>query len=89
MDQAFLQVTYRRGRALAAYYYLPRPEGARSVRTTEVESGLLVDYDGNGTPLGIEIADPRAVTLDAMNRVFASLGLPAIPPEEIAPLSAA
>jgi hypothetical protein len=32
MNEAYLEVTYRHGRPLAAYYYLPRPTDARAYR---------------------------------------------------------
>ena len=41
MKQPYLEVTYRRGRALAAYLYLPRTDGEKSVRTRRAEPGLI------------------------------------------------
>ena len=53
MKQPYLEVTYRRGRPLAAYYYLPRQDGDASVRTERFEGGLLVDFSTDGRPIGI------------------------------------
>ena len=89
MNETFLQVTFRNGRALAAYYYLPRTPGQRSVRTVEMEPGILVDYSKAGTPMGIEITRPQTVSLAAMNRVLSSLGFPRMKRGELAPLRAA
>lgn len=62
MNTHYLEVTYRRGRAIAGYYYLPRRPGQRSVRTRRAECGLLVDYARGGRPIGIEISNPgRAI----------------------------
>jgi len=36
MKHSYLEVTYRNGRPLGAYYYLPRHEGDASVRTESV-----------------------------------------------------
>lgn len=44
MKRAYLEVTYRKGRAIAAYYYLPRRGDDKSVRTERVDGGLLVDF---------------------------------------------
>ncbi len=51
----FLEVTYRKGRPIAAYYYLPRQDGDRSTRTERVDGGLIVDYTADGRAIGIEI----------------------------------
>ena len=52
MNTAYLEVTYRQGKPVAAYYYLPRLAGQRSVRTRRVEPGLLIDYAKGGRPIG-------------------------------------
>ena len=56
MKHSYLEVTYRKGRALAAYYYLPRRDGDRSIRTERVGGGLLVDFTSDGRAIGIEIS---------------------------------
>ena len=55
MKHAYLEVTYRRGRPLAAYYYLPRQDGEKSVRTERVGGGLVVDDSADNNAMGIEI----------------------------------
>lgn len=37
---SYLKVTYRNGRPLAAYYYLPRRDGDKSVRTERADGGV-------------------------------------------------
>ncbi len=86
---SYLEVTYRQGRAIAAYYYLPRRPGQRSVRTRRVEGGLLVDYARGGRPIGVEITAPGTLSIAAFNRVLRELGLPPVSREEVAPLVAA
>jgi uncharacterized protein YuzE len=86
MNTPYLEVTYRRGRAIAAYYYLPRRPGQRSVRTRRVEGGLLVDYARGGRPIGVEIASPCSFSVAAFNRVLRDLNLPAVKREVVAPL---
>lgn len=85
----YLEITYRTGRPLAAYYSLPRRPGQTVHRSHPVEAGLVVDLDCKGAPLGIEITAPTVVTLAAMNRVLRELGLPALTRAEFQPLRTA
>lgn len=89
MNAPYLEVTYRHGRPLAAYYYLPRAKRAKSVRTRRVEPGLIIDYAADGAPLGIEITAPSKLSMAALNRVLKQLGSAPIRREDFAPLRAA
>jgi uncharacterized protein YuzE len=89
MKEAYLEVTFRRGRPVAGYYYLPRRPGERSVRTTRVEPGLVIDFSRTGKPIGIEITAPEQITVSLFNRVLKNLGLPALKRTDLAPLKAA
>ena len=48
MKEPYLEVTFRHGRPIAAYYYLPRGANQRSVRSRRVESGLVIDFGADG-----------------------------------------
>ncbi|MCA9284662.1 MAG: DUF2283 domain-containing protein [Phycisphaerales bacterium] len=89
MNQPYLEVTFRHGRALAAYYYLPRPAGQKSYRSRRIEPGLVVDFDEHDRPIGIEITAPRLLTLEAFNSALAEIGLGPVAQAELAPLQAA
>jgi uncharacterized protein YuzE len=89
MKERYLEVTFRKGKAVAAYLYLPRDTGATSARTEKVGEGLLVDYGADGRPIGIEIVSPDRITLDEINAVLSRLHLPPLAPGELAPLQAA
>ncbi len=89
MKEPYLEVTYRHGRPLAAYYYLPASEGQKSHRTREIEPGLVVDFARDGSALGIEITEPARVTLAAINRVLRRLRQRPLKAAELAPLRAA
>jgi hypothetical protein len=89
MRERYLEVTFRKGRPLAAYLYLPRAPGAKSVWTKAVASGLLVDYGADGEPIGFEITASTKITAAQLNAVLAQLGLPRISPQELDPLHAA
>jgi hypothetical protein len=84
-----LQVTYRKGRPMAAYIYLPRQPGDKAKRTAEPIPGLLVDYAADGRPIGIEIRSPGHVTIEQVQQLFADLGLSPVTEAELAPLKAA
>jgi uncharacterized protein YuzE len=89
MKDLYLEVTFRHGRAMAAYLYLPRQPEERSVRTRRVEPGMVIDFGANGNPIGIEITAPEQVSLDAVNQVLHDLGVPPVTGEDLAPLLAA
>ena len=89
MKQPYLEVTFRNGRPLAAYYYLPRKPGQKSVRSRRVEPGLVIDFASGGQPIGIEITTPAKFSLDGLNRVLRDLGFAAATRDELAPVMAA
>jgi hypothetical protein len=89
MNEPYLEVTYRHGRPLAAYYYLPRRRGDKASRTSRGPGGLLVDYARGGRAIGIEITAPSMLSLATMNRVLRSLGQKPVKRTELAPLLAA
>ena len=89
MSVTYLEVTYRHGKLLAAYLYLPRRRGEKSHRSEQTAKGLVVDYGRNGNAIGIEITAPRRVRLATINRVLADLGIPALKKNDLAPLHAA
>ncbi len=89
MKDRYLEVTFRKGKPLAAYLYLPRSVGARSVRTEEAGPGIRVDFAADGSAIGLEITAPSTITVDQVNAVLARLGAAVIGPEELAPLRAA
>ena len=82
----YLEMTFRHGKPLAGYLYLPRREGDKAVRSRKAAEGLVVDYAEDGRPIGIEIVSPSIVTVEAVNRVLADLQQGAIKAEELAPL---
>lgn len=89
MNESYLEVTYRHGRPLAAYYYLPRRADQKSHRTEEIEAGILVDYSRAGKAIGIEITAPDQLTLIRMNRVLRRLGQTPLTRRDLRPLRAA
>jgi hypothetical protein len=88
MKHRYLEVTFRKGRPLAAYLYLPRPAGTKAARTSDAGHGLRVDFDERGVPIGVEITAPRHVSVAQFNAVLGELGVAGLEAEEWAPLAA-
>jgi hypothetical protein len=89
MKNTYLEVTFRHGRPLAAYYYLSRRPGEKSYRTAKAEPGLVIDFNRSGKPIGIEITAPGKLSAVALNRVLRRFDLPPVTRADLAPLRAA
>lgn len=89
MKDRYLEVTFRNGKPFSAYLYLPRGTDERSVRSEEVDHGMVIDYGPGDHPIGIELTAPELVTLDRLNQVLQRLSMAPMREEELAPLSAA
>ena len=63
MKDNYLEVTFRKGKLLAAYLYLPREIGEKSKRTVKYANGILVDYGEFDRPIGIEITAPGQINI--------------------------
>ena len=89
MKEPYLEITYRHGRAVAAYLYLPRGSRDRSHRTVKAPGGLVIDFARSGKPIGVEITAPSKVTATGINRVLKELGFSPVKRSDLAPLRAA
>jgi hypothetical protein len=87
MTERSLQVTYRKGRAFAAYLHLSHATGEKSAKTVASPDGLLiVDYGATGRPVGVESSAPQAVPLERLNRLLAQLGEPLLADQDYKPV---
>ncbi|MHC5209874.1 MAG: DUF2283 domain-containing protein [Planctomycetota bacterium] len=89
MSQLYLEITFRRGRPFAAYYYLTKRRTRVSETSRRIEPGLVVDYAADGQPIGVEITSPGTLKFAAFNRVLEELGVAPIGKDEFEPLRAA
>ena len=89
MKETYLEVTFRHGKPIAAYYYLPRRPGQKSYRSVPIEAGLVIDFGRSGKPIGIEITAPGLVSPATLNRVLRRFGLPVVKAADLEPLKAA
>ena len=86
MREHYLEITYRKGKPLAAYLYLSRASDVKSVRTEPRDAGLLVDFGPEDQPIGLEITAPEQTTAAQINRVLCSLDLSPMKEEDLSPL---
>lgn len=89
MKGTYLEVTFRHGKPMAAYYYLPRDSGQKATRTRRVEPGLIIDLTADGKAIGIEITAPSKVSLETLNAVLRELGHAPANQADLAPVLAA
>jgi hypothetical protein len=93
MERPDLEVTFRKGKAFAAYLYLARDlagtKGMKVARSSERQHGLIVDFNAEGDPLGVEITAPSLVELDELNELLRELHAEPLTPTDLAPLLAA
>ena len=89
MKHRYLEVTFRNGKLMAAYLYLPRRPGDVSVRTERQAEGLLIDFAADGRAIGVEIAAPSRVSLDTLNHALAAVNQEPATADELGPLAAA
>ena len=89
MRNRYLDVTFRNGRPIAAYLYLPRRPGDKSARTERREGGLLIDFAPDGRAIGVEITSPARLSLEALNRALESVQAEPATGKEVAPVAAA
>jgi len=89
MKRTYLEVTFRKGKAVAAYLYLPRLPNAKAARTVELRPTVLVDYSATGEPIGLELTAPSGVDVSLVNSVLLEIGIAQIDGSDLAPLRAA
>jgi hypothetical protein len=89
MKRPYLEVTFRKGKPLAAYLHLPRANGAKAVRSDVRSRGLVVDFTADDEPFGVEITAPALVDLVELNDLLHDLHVHEVEPADLAPLRAA
>lgn len=89
MKQRYLEVTYRKGKPLAAYLYLARNPGDLSARTERHDRGLVVDFTADGRAIGIEITAPTKLSLATFNQALTAINQAPVTADDLAPLLAA
>ena len=88
MREHYLEITFRKGKPLAAYLYLSSASDVKSLRTEPRGAGLVVDFGPEDQPIGLEITAPGQMTPARINEVLRSLDLSPMTEEDLSPLEA-
>ncbi len=88
MNKVSLEVTYRHGRAIAAYLYLPRRTEDKAEHSRRVGS-LVADLTQDGRLIGVEFTSARNVDVNALDQLLAEYKVPSVAHSDLAPLLAA
>ena len=86
---ARLEISYHRGRPIAAYLYLHREASDKAARSRKAGPELVVDYAADGRPIGIEILHVAAASAGPVNELLAELHQRALSEEELTALCTA
>ena len=89
MKRPYLEVTFRKGKPLAAYLHLPRADGAKAARSDARDHGMVVDFTADRQPFCVEITAPALLELAALNDLLHDLHVHEVEPADLAPLRAA
>jgi hypothetical protein len=88
MSSPMIEITFRKGRPLAAYLHLSSAR-RKAHATRKLAPSLVGDFDKRGSLLGLEILAFDTVTVSRINEVLVSCGCHALAAKELAPLHAA
>jgi hypothetical protein len=88
MSKPYLEVTYRKGKPFAAYLYLDRRTGDVAARS-ERRDDFVVDYAGDGRPIGVELLRLTRVELPTLNEALSTAKGVLLVSEDLAPLTVA
>jgi uncharacterized protein YuzE len=87
MKDRYLEITFRKGKPLAAYLYLTGKKGVQCVKAIKIDEGLIADYDQNGVPVGLEIVSPATASVQQIKDALEKLHVEPISENELAPLN--
>jgi len=88
MTDRYLEIMYRKGKPLAAYFCLHRRHRTQRVRSRPLGDGLVADYDESGRPVGLEMTSPGTTALSRIKEAPSVLE-ESVDNDEVAPLKAA
>jgi hypothetical protein len=86
MKDTYLEITFRKGKILAAYIYLSRSTGCISAFTKKAREGIILDFNRNNEVIGIELTAPSKISITELNQVLDEYHLAPLTTQELAPL---
>jgi uncharacterized protein YuzE len=85
----YLEITFRKGKALAAYIYLSKKVGVRTESSKKIRDGIIIDFDIKNNVIGLEITAPDKISANEINEILSNYKIEPIPEKELDPLKAA
>jgi hypothetical protein len=73
-DKPRLEVVFRKGKPVAAFFHLRAGSSGKSGRTIPIRPPMTAHYDEAGLPIGLELPLPTTVTLPLLNEALRELG---------------
>jgi uncharacterized protein YuzE len=89
MHDRYLEITFRKGKPLAAYIYLSRKTGEKASSSKKYKEGIVVDFNDKNNVIGIEITSPVQIQAAEINGILKQLHVTPISEQDLAPLKAA
>jgi len=86
MKDRYLEITFRKGKIVAAYIYLSRDTETKAEYTRKIKEGIIIDFDKNNNTIGVEITAPKKVTTNEINAILKEYHISPISEQELAPL---
>lgn len=86
MKDKYLEITFRKGKVVAAYLYLTRDTKGASTHTKKEKEEIIIDFNRSGEVIGIEITAPAKVSITEINEILEYYHLSPLTPQEFAPL---
>lgn len=81
-----MTISFMRGRPYAGYLYLESHRADKSANTKEMRAGLVVDFNADGQPLGVEILRFDATVVADLVELLGELGVDPMPSGELGQL---
>jgi hypothetical protein len=86
MGNTRVEVVFRRGRPVAAFFHLKKDVQGKSGRQIMVRPQMTAHFDDGGHPVGLEIQLPDKLDLLVINDVLRELGADPVVEADLAPL---
>ena len=87
MSNRYLEITFLKGKPLAAYLYLTGKKSTQCAKAIKVDEGLIADYDQDGVPVGLEIISPATASVQQIKNALEKIHVEPIGENELAPLN--
>jgi uncharacterized protein YuzE len=88
MKDIYLEITFRKGKALAAYIYLSKKSNSHVNKSRKLSEGIVADFDDDESIIGLEITAPNKINILKINTVLSNYNIQ-LSEQELAPLKVA